>query len=236
MYSELSLNSPEAVSRERVFLRSVGLWTMLGLLLTVATAGGLLAQPQAMFWFYHATEKGLSLSVLGWVALLMPLVLMFFIAPMARSSSSAGGLTAAYLAITVCFGITLAPLALIYQPAVLVHTLLATGAAFGGFAAWGWMTDKSLAGFGRFAFMGLIGLIVLGFIQMFWPSNTLNFLLGVGGVIVFTLLTSWDMQKIRQMAHTEQGHLSIVGALMLYLDFINLFLSLLRLMGNNNRS
>ena len=236
MYSELSLNSQESFNREQVFLRSVGLWTMLGLLLTVATAGVLLAQPQVMSWFYHATEKGLSLSVLGWVALIMPFVLIFFITPMANSSSSTTGLTLAYLGLTVCFGVTLTPLALMYQPTVLIHTLLATCASFGGFAAWGWMTHRNLAGVGRFAFMGLIGLIVLGFIQIFWPSNTLNFLLGMGGVIVFTLLTAWDMQKIRQMAHTEQGSLSIVGALMLYLDFINLFLSLLRLMGNNNRS
>lgn len=220
-----------AGDREQIFLRHVGLWMAAGLLVTTLVAGGLIEQPDALAWFVTTTAAGKqTFSTLGWVAMLAPLALiigMRFVPKTAPLAVVAG----MYLAVTACLGVTLAPIGLIYTAQSLLTVLVATIGAFAGFAAWGYITTKSLAGVGRFAFMGLIGLIVLGFVQIFWPSSMLNFLLGCGGVLVFTLLTAWDMQKIRQMAADGDDKAAVWGALSLYLDFVNLFLSLLRLMG-----
>lgn len=218
------------VRREQVFLRQVGLWMAGGLGLTAVIAGALMAQPEAMEWFFRTTPGHQGLSILGWVAMLAPLLLILGVGTLARNASFPVVATV-YLTVAACFGVTLAPIGLLYTPESLLTVLAATIGAFGGFAAWGFFTSRSLAGVGHFAFMGLIGLIVLGFVQIFWPTSTLNFLLGVGGVLVFTLLTAWDVQKIRQMASSGDDRLAVWGALSLYLDFINLFLSLLRLMG-----
>jgi FtsH-binding integral membrane protein len=225
--------SPTAASgsREQVFLRQVGVWMALGLALTTGVAGWLMTQPQAMALFFEMSPKGgQSLAILGWVAMLAPLLLVLGMGTIARNASLPVVATL-YLLIAACFGVTLAPIGLMYTPQSLLTTLGATIGAFAGFAAWGFFTSRSLAGVGRFAFMGLIGLIVLGFIQIFWPSSALNFLLGVGGVVVFTLLTAWDIQKIKAMAQDGNDQAAVWGALSLYLDFINLFLALLRLMG-----
>lgn len=223
----------KTVSIEQVFLRRVGLWMAAGLGLTTLIAGWLMSKPEAMGLFFQAEAHGKTgLSILGWVAMLLPLGLILGVGVLARNAPFPV-VAGAFLAIAACFGVTLAPVGLIYTTQSLITVLLATIGAFGGFALWGFFTQRNLAGIGHFAFMGLIGLVVLGFVQIFWLSNALNFLLGCGGVIVFTLLTAWDIQKIRQMAQSGEASQSMAvwGALSLYLDFINLFLSLLRLMG-----
>jgi FtsH-binding integral membrane protein len=232
------MNTPTAWSsaptvsdnREQIFLRHVGLWMAAGLLLTTLVAGLLISQPEAMGWFFQVTAGRQALSTLGWIAMFAPLVLIIGMR-FVPQTTPVTVVAAIYLTVTACLGITLAPLGLVYTPHSLLTVLVATIGAFAGFSAWGFFTSKSLAGVGRFAFMGLIGLIVLGFVQIFWPSSMLNFLLGCGGVVVFTLLTAWDMQKIRAMATEGDERSAIWGALSLYLDFVNLFLSLLRLMG-----
>jgi uncharacterized protein len=110
-----------------------------------------------------------------------------------------------------------------------------TAGMFGALALYGTTTTRSLAGVGQFAFMGLIGLIIASLVGLFWKSDALQFLISVVGVIVFTALTAWDAQRLRQMAlalpEGQTTSYAVVGALALYLDFINLFLFLLRFMG-----
>lgn len=228
------LDKPSAqAGSEQRFLRRVGLWMVLGLALTTLVAGCLMNSPHALEMFFRIGKDGKTgLSALGWGAMLAPLGLVLVVGAGARRAS-APVVTGAYLLIAACFGVTLAPIGLTYAPGVLAETLAATCGAFAGFAAWGFFSKRDLGGFGSFAFMGLIGLIVLGVVQIFWNNGALNFLLGCGGVIVFTLLTAWDMQKIRQSAPSGDQRLAVLGALSLYLDFINLFISLLRLFGGN---
>ena len=107
---------------------------------------------------------------------------------------------------------------------------------FGAMAIYGTTTSRSLAGWGQFLFMGLVGVVLASIVGIFWRNDAFQFVLGFIGVIVFTGLAAYDAQRLKQMALStpegRAGSYAIVGALALYLDFINLFLMLLRLMGN----
>ena len=107
---------------------------------------------------------------------------------------------------------------------------------FGSVALYGTVTKRSLAGVGQFMFMGLIGLVLASFVGIFWQNDALQFVISFIGVIVFTGLAAWDAQRLKAMAlalpEGQTGSYAIVGALSLYLDFINLFISLLRFTGS----
>ncbi|HXA98100.1 MAG TPA: Bax inhibitor-1/YccA family protein, partial [Candidatus Dormibacteraeota bacterium] len=138
-----------------------------------------------------------------------------------------------YAALT---GVTLSVLVLAYTGSSIATTFVVTAGMFGALALYGSTTKRSLAGMGQFLFMGLIGVVLASIVGIFWHSEALQFLISVVGVIVFTGLTAWDAQRLRRMAlalpEGQVGSYAIVGALTLYLDFINLFLFLLRFMGN----
>ena len=107
---------------------------------------------------------------------------------------------------------------------------------FGALAVYGTTTRRSLAGVGQFMFMGLIGLILASVVGIFWHNTALQFVIACVGVVVFTGLTAWDAQRLKQMATAlpdgQVGSYAVVGALSLYLNFINLFLMLLRFFGS----
>ena len=148
------------------------------------------------------------------------------------AASTAAVLFVAYSALT---GVTIAFVLLAYTGESVARTFLITAGMFGGMAAYGTTTRRSLAGFGQFLFMGLIGVVLASVVGIFWPSDGLQFVLSFIGVIVFTGLAAYDAQRMKALAlalpsgHT--GSYAIVGALALYLDFINLFLMLVRFTG-----
>jgi FtsH-binding integral membrane protein len=125
---------------------------------------------------------------------------------------------------------------LIYTSSSITQTFVVTAGMFGATAIFGTVTKRSLAGLGHFVFMGLIGLILAMIVGFFWHSDALQFVISVVGVLVFTGLTAWDAQRLKQMAvalpEGRAGAFAVVGALSLYLDFINLFFFLLRFTGN----
>jgi FtsH-binding integral membrane protein len=133
-------------------------------------------------------------------------------------------------------GATLSVVLLAYTGASVVTTFVVTAGMFAALAAFGTMTTRSLAGVGQFFFMGLIGLILASAVGMFWHNDALQFLISVVGVLVFTGLTAYDAQRLKQMAlavpEGQVGSMAVVGALSLYLNFVNLFLFLLRLTGS----
>src|SRR5262249_3081866 len=145
---------------------------------------------------------------------------------------TATGLFLFYSALT---GVTLSVILIAYTGASIASTFVVTAGMFGALALYGSTTARSLAGVGQFVFMGLIGLVLASLLAMFWRNAALEFLISVVGVIVFTGLTAWDAQRLRQMATSipgeKLGSYAIVGALSLYLNFINLFLFMLRFMG-----
>jgi hypothetical protein len=132
-------------------------------------------------------------------------------------------------------GATLSAILLAFTGASLATTFVVTAGMFGALALYGTTTKRSLAGVGQFFFMGLIGLVLASIVGLFWRAPALQFVISVVGVLVFTGLTAWDAQRLKAMAAVTPDDRvagrSVVGALALYLDFINLFLFLLRFLG-----
>ena len=134
-------------------------------------------------------------------------------------------------------GLTLSALLLIYSETAIVTSFLSSAGMFGAMSLYGTITKKDLSGIGSFMFMGLIGIILASIVNMFLGSDALSFAISIIGVLVFTGLTAYDTQKIKESAELEfhgseiatKG--AILGALTLYLDFINLFIFTLRLLG-----
>jgi hypothetical protein len=142
-----------------------------------------------------------------------------------------------FYAFAVVNGMTLAPIFLVYTGASIAKTFFITAGTFGAMTVYGYFTDRDLTKFGNILFMGLIGLIIVSLVNMFLKSSGLDWLISFIGVALFIGLTAWDTQKIKQMAQmmpeSSVGRLAILGSLSLYLDFINLFLYLLRFFGNS---
>jgi len=139
---------------------------------------------------------------------------------------------ALFLAYALLNGITLSFLLLIYTSESVAASFFAASAMFGVMAGYGYVTNKDLSSVGRIAFMGLIGLIIAMVINFFLHSDAMSYVISLIGIIIFTALTAYDTQRIKAMSQTMGGeNLGIYGALRLYLDFINLFIFILRLMG-----
>jgi FtsH-binding integral membrane protein len=134
-------------------------------------------------------------------------------------------------------GMTLSPIFLVYTGASIAKTFFITAAVFGAMTVYGYTTSKDLTKFGTYLIMALFALIIVSVINIFTKSSGLEWIISFVGVLIFIGLTAWDTQKIKQMAlqmpGSEVGRLATLGALSLYLDFINLFLYLLRFFGNN---
>jgi uncharacterized protein len=133
-------------------------------------------------------------------------------------------------------GVTISFVLLAYTGESVANTFIVTAGMFGGLAAYGTLTRRSLAGMGSFLFMGLIGVVLASVVGIFWHSDALQFVISFIGVIVFSGLAAYDAQRLKAMALTtptgQTEAYAIVGALALYLDFINLFLFLLRFLGS----
>jgi FtsH-binding integral membrane protein len=140
-----------------------------------------------------------------------------------------------FVAYSALNGATLSVILLTFTGASIATTFLVAAGMFGALALYGTTTRRSLAGIGQFVFMGLIGLVIASIVGLFWKAPAFQFVISVVGVLVFTGLTAWDAQRLKVMAVTvpeeRYGSYSVVGALALYLDFINLFLFLLRFLG-----
>ena len=169
-----------------------------------------------------------------WALLIAQLGLVFYLSARVDkvAPTTAAGLFILYSTLT---GITSSVILLLYTGASITSTFIITAGMFGATAVFGTVTKRSLAGMGQFLFMGLIGLILAMIVGMFWQSGALQFVISVVGVLVFTGLTAWDAQRLKQMAVSlpdgRVGAYAVVGALSLYLDFINLFFFLLRFTG-----
>ncbi|NVB43161.1 Bax inhibitor-1/YccA family protein [Pseudenhygromyxa sp. WMMC2535] len=176
-----------------------------------------------------------------WVLLLAPLIFVMIFASRIQSMKP-GTAIGVFLAFSAVMGVSLAPIFLIYTGASLASTFAITAVTYGALALWGYTTKRDLSGMGKFLFMGLIGLIVSGIVMVLMTSvfhqqiSPLFFMVrAMIGVLIFAGLTAYDTQKIKQiyLMRGGGGNLAILGALELYLDFINLFLFLLRLFGGS---
>jgi uncharacterized protein len=139
-----------------------------------------------------------------------------------------------FLLYAACNGVTMSVIFVIYTAESITSTFVITAATFGAMSAFGYVTKRDLTRWGSFLFMGLIGVVIASLVNIFVGSSAVSWIISVIGVIVFTGLTAYDTWKIKAMATAgaEGRKPAILGALTLYLDFINLFLMLLRLLGN----
>ncbi len=212
-----------------LFLAKVFNWMAIGLVLTAVIA-------QVMF------ESGLVMRVVSspifFVLIIFELGLVFFLSARIQKIQ-AGSATMLFVAYSILNGVTLSVIFLAYTKTSIASTFLITAGMFGAMAIYGMVTKRDLSGFGSFLMMGLVGIILASIVNIFLHSSSLYWVISLLGVFIFTGLTAYDVQKIKTMG--EQGILeqgpdavkkgAIMGALALYLDFINLFLMLLRFFG-----
>jgi uncharacterized protein len=175
-------------------------------------------------------------SPLKWVVMLAPLALVFFLSFRIHSMSVSTAQTT-FWGYAALLGVSLSSIFLVYTGASITQTFFITATTFGAMSLYGYTTKKDISSWGSFLFMGLIGLIIASIVNIFMQSGALSFAISAIGVLVFTGLTAYDTQKIKESYYEGDdsdtaGRKAIIGALELYLDFVNLFLMLLRLLGN----
>jgi FtsH-binding integral membrane protein len=183
------------------------------------------------------TSFGVTLfGPLMWVLMFGSLGLVLFLS-FRINKMSVGAAMGSFLAYAALIGATFASIFVVYTSGSIAQVFFITAATFGAMSLWGYTTKSDLTSFGHFLFMGLIGIVIASVVGFFWHSAMLQWVISVAGVLIFTGLTAYDTQSIKEAYvagddSTVAGRKAIFGALRLYLDFINLFLMLLRLMGN----
>jgi FtsH-binding integral membrane protein len=221
---------PYAAAGERVnaFLRGVYSWMAGGLAITAVTASLVAATPALVYAI--ATNR-----LLFWGIVIAQLGIVFGLSARVQhlAPSTAALLFVIYSALT---GLTMSVILLAFTGESVATTFMVTAGMFGALAFYGTVTRRDLSGLGSFLFMGLIGVVLASIVGLFWQNDALQFVISFIGVIVFTGLTVYDAQRLKAMALAaptgQTGSYQVVGALALYLDFINLFLFLLRFTGS----
>lgn len=190
--------------------------------------------------FVTASSPALLQIIFGtplqWVVMLAPLGFVFFLAAKVRTMS-VGAAQVAFWTFAVLMGLSMASIFLIFTGASIARVFFITAATFGAMSLYGYTTSRDLSKFGSFLFMGLIGIVIASLVNIFIGSSALQFAISVIGVLVFTGLTAYDSQRIKEEYYELDGadvatKKAIMGALSLYLNFINLFMMLLHLFGN----
>ncbi|TDK41084.1 Bax inhibitor-1/YccA family protein [Antarcticimicrobium luteum] len=208
-----------------------------GMLLTFAVAWAVGTSPQLLGVFRDPVT--LQPNILGWIVMFAPLIMVFAFGAAVNRLSAAGAQLFFYAFASV-MGLSLSWIFVAFTGFSIAQVFLVTSIAFAGLSLWGYTTKKDISGWGAFLIMGVIGLIVASIINIFLGSPAIMFAISILGVLIFAGLTAYDTQNIKttylQHAHTGDsewlGKAAIMGALSLYLDFINMFMFLLQLMGN----
>ncbi len=223
----------QAISADaiRTYVQRVYAWMVGGLLLTTASA------------VLVASSETLQAAIFGtplvWVVMLAPLAMVFFLSARidTMQPSTAAG---TFIAYALTNGLSFGAIFLVYDLGSIFQVFFIAAGMYAGAAIFGYTTKRDLTGMGSFLFMGLIGLVIASIVNIFLGSSILEFAVSVIGVLVFTGLTAFEMNKIKEQAivmYAGEGlahKRAILGALSLYLNFVNLFLYLLRLFGNRD--
>jgi hypothetical protein len=191
------------------------------------------------------TGAGLVLTPLGQTLFNGPVMWLLILAPLGMvmvlsfgiNRLAAGTAMMLFFLYAALLGLSMATIFLAYTGTSITRVFFISAASFGALSLWGYTTQRDLTGFGSFLFMGLIGIVIASIVNIFLASSMMQFLISVIGVVVFAGLTAYDTQKIKEMYSamddgTVAGRKAVMGALSLYLDFINLFMMMLRLFGD----
>ncbi|MDX2485339.1 MAG: Bax inhibitor-1/YccA family protein [Pseudodonghicola sp.] len=211
----------------------------IGMLLTFAVAWAVGTSPQLLGVFRDPLT--LQPNILGWILMFAPLIMVFAFGA-ALNRLSVAGAQLFFYAFASVMGLSLSWIFVAFTSFSIAQVFLVTSIAFAGLSLYGYTTKKDISGWGAFLIMGVIGLIVASVINIFLGSPAIMFAISILGVLIFAGLTAYDTQNIKntylQHAHTGDsewlGKAAIMGALSLYMDFINMFMFLLQLMGNRD--
>lgn len=211
-------------------MRSVYLRMFLGLLATAFTA------------MFVASQESLMLAIFGNKIFFWGLIIAEFACVIGISGAinkiSTAMAVLLFFVYAIINGVTLASIFRVFEISTIAQTFFITAGVFGAMSAYGYLTRADLSKFGAFLFMALIGLIITSVVNIFMGSETLDWVISLVGVGIFIGLTAWDTQKIKMMVMQSNGYnvgkIATLGALSLYLDFINLFLYLLRIFGSRD--
>jgi FtsH-binding integral membrane protein len=226
----------------RAYMVSVYNYMTLGLAITGLVAIGTfkLAVTQDASGALALTSLGQTLfaTPLKWVVALAPLGMVFYLSARINRMTTSGAQIAFWI-FAALMGLSLSTIFLVYTGSSIARVFFITAAAFGGLSLYGYTTKRDLSAFGTFLMMGLIGLIIAMIVNIFLASSMMQFIISCAGVLIFSGLTAYDTQRIKEMYDAVDGsdvagRKAIMGALALYLDFINLFMMLLSLFGNRN--
>ncbi len=227
-YNGYHASQSQAVQTTTSVMKRVYFKMFLGLLVTAfislfcANSTGYMTFMATNSWFY-------------WGLFIAELILVFTISARITRMASATA-TLLFYAFAAVNGMALAPIFLVYTATSIAKTFFICAGTFGAMSVYGYFTTQDLTKWGNFLFYALIGLIIASVVNIFTKSSQLDWIISIAGVLIFVGLTAWDTQKIKQMAlvtpASYAGHLATIGALSLYLDFINLFLYLLRFFGS----
>jgi FtsH-binding integral membrane protein len=226
----ISASTAEMETRTRTFVRAVYGWMFGGLMTTAFAAAWVVMSPamQQIVLGMPMVRGGLMIAEIGIV-----FWLSFRIRTMAPSTAAA-----AFLVYSLLNGLTLSVIFWVYSNASIGMAFVTAAGMFGAMSIYGMVTKRDLTSVGSFFFMGLIGIVICSVVNLFLKSDGLSFVISVIGIFVFLGLTAWDNQKLKAMATVtgpQQESYAVIGALMLYLDFINLFFFILRLFGGRRR-
>jgi len=227
----------EEVSVSSTFVSGVFMWMFVALSITALTAWWFATTPSLLQLLVDPNTG--SMTITGWVVMLAPLLLVFVMSGGA-SRMSAATMLLLFILFSILMGASLSFIFLAYTGASIAKTFFITSGMFGVMAIVGYTTKTDLTRFGSILFMGLIGIIIASVVNMFMHSGSLDYIISFLGVLIFTGLTAYDVQKIKRIGAQVDGYsaddnvrkMMLFGALSLYLDFINLFLFLLRFFGN----
>jgi FtsH-binding integral membrane protein len=226
-------SSPQAIGRSRTaeFMAAVYRWMAFGLGLSGLTAWAVISSPGLLGALYRIQDgRIVGSSPLLWIATIGWVILGMAFTPLVQRVSM-GAAVGMFLSFCAISGLIYSGYIFQFTGASVASTLFITGGAFFGLSLYATVTKRDLSGMRTFLMMGLIGLIVAGIVNIFIRSAAAEFVISCMGVVIFSGLTAWDTQRIRAMGETGEERHALIGALALYLDFINLFLYLLRFFG-----
>lgn len=209
-------------------MRQVYVRMFVGLLISAFVALGVASSPALMNLFFGN-------SIAYWVMFIV-LIAMAWIIPAKLQSMSSGTVYLLFGVFAALMGATLAPIFIVYKLGTITYTFFITAGTFGAMSVYGYFTKTDLTKIGSFLIMALFGLIIAMVVNIFLKSSTMEWVVSIIGVLIFVGLTAWDTQQVKRMASVQMdpsmtSKLATMGAMTLYLDFINLFIFLLRIFG-----